>query len=944
MIDSQGRVDTNIRATVRLQFHKEFTLDDAVPLVPYFASLGISHLYTSPLTTARPDSTHCYDVVDPTCINPEIGGEPALKRLVRELKQHQMGLILDVVSNHMAVGGSANRWWLDVLEWGTISPYSRFFDIDWHSHDPFMKGLILLPFLRTDYGEVLANNEITVHYDQHTGEFYAAHYDHRFPLYPPSYESILALSTQRELRALAAKFGQLEYDLAARPRASELKNELRRRADLDSGMLSINECLTAFESSVSENRNRLHELLEQQHYRLAGWRTASDDINWRRFFDINELCGLRVEDPVVFEATHEKIFDMISAGWIDGLRIDHVDGLANPRAYCRKLNRRIGRLLSERNRNTPEKSFPIYIEKITGECERIPTGWGVAGSTGYDFSNQVSLLQHDPAGESVLTRLWEETSQRPANFMAEVYEAKKLLLTTALAGDFETVAQGLLQIAREQAETRDLTLGSIRRALTELVAHFPVYRTYVGPCGRSADDELFFRAAVKCAGETLSAADWPTLERIDQWLGTETLRQLRPGSSRTLRRQVLTRFQQLTSPAAAKSVEDTAFYRAGVLLSRYDVGFDAQNFSAPVESFHYECQQRLRHFPHSLLNTATHDSKRGEDVRTRLAVLSERASWFAEKLQQWRAMAEPLLRLTPEGPAPTPGDEAILYQTLLGSWPLTLDPRNQAGLRIYLERLLQWQQKALREAKLQSSWSAINQAYESACADFLTRLLTSPDTQQLRDSIAEAALAIAPAGALNSLSQCLLRMTCPGVPDLYQGTELWDFNLVDPDNRRRVNFDLRIKALNQARDFPELLAQWRDGHIKQWLIAKTLDTRKKHPRLFSLGTYLELPVKGEKGGHIVAFARCLEDDFALIAAPVRSACLLDGDNSPRVGADHWHDTFIELPEALQANTMHSAFGGPDIEVLSGRILVADLLQNFPVNFLLSRKIEQEANS
>ncbi|HDZ56083.1 MAG TPA: malto-oligosyltrehalose synthase [Pseudomonas xinjiangensis] len=932
---------TDLRATIRLQFHKGFTLDDAVPLVGYFAKLGVSHIYASPLLTARAGSMHGYDVVDPTRINPELGGEEALQRLIEELRSHRMGLILDIVSNHMAVGGHANPWWLDVMEWGPMSPYAHFFDIQWQSQDPLMQGQLLVPFLRTDYGEVLASGEIELHFDAVEGTFYASHYEHHFPLYPPTYAILLKTTDNPILQEIGQKFAALESTSGAWKTAQALRRELSERAHTAEMQQAIEQAMATFYPKTDGGKQALHQLLERQHYRLASWRTASDDINWRRFFDINELGGLSVENPDVFEATHAKIFELVEKGWINGLRIDHVDGLANPRAYCRKLRRRVTGLLHKRPAGLIGEQFPIFVEKIIGEGESLPTDWGVNGTTGYEFMNQVSLLQHDPRGEKTLTELWARISGRPADFMEEVYEARKLVLAGSLAGDLETVAQGLLQIARHDIDTRDLTLGSIRRALTELIAHFPVYRTYAGACGRSVEDQQFFDMAFEGAREELSEADWPILDKLDYWLGGQPLRAVPQGNQRHLRQKILARFQQLTSPAAAKAVEDTACYRAGVLLSRYDVGYDPQQFSAPVQTFHDECLRRLDDFPDNLLTTATHDNKRGEDTRARLAVISERADWFAEQVQHWHELALPLRQELADGIAPSPADELIIYQTLLGSWPPEVDPDNAEQMTIYLERLTGWQEKALREAKLKSSWSAPNGPYETACREFLGSLLTANDARELRHALAAAAASLAPAGALNSLTQTLLRMTVPGVPDLYQGAEFWDFNLVDPDNRRPVDFAPRIRSLNDMPEKSELVEHWRDGRIKQWLIRCVLSVRSIQPQLFSLGAYIPLEVEGEHAGRVIAFARRYEGDYMIIIAPLHVAGLLAGQPTPHVRPDQWGDTRVRLPGQLNGNSLTGVFASQDITTRDGCVALSEVLAEFPVNLLCSTPHCQE---
>jgi (1->4)-alpha-D-glucan 1-alpha-D-glucosylmutase len=918
---------TELRGTMRLQFHKGFTLDDALPLVPYFARLGISHLYASPLLAARPGSMHGYDVIDPSRINPELGGEAALVRLVDALHAAGMGLILDIVSNHMAVGGDANPWWLDVLEWGRNSPFASFFDIQWHSHDPLLAGQLLVPFLRSDYGEALSSATLPLNFDEQHGRFYVEHFEHRLPITPPSYGDILRASDDPVLTGLGQRFAMLGTNTDMREQANALCSELAEWARTPAHRALLQPLLERYRSHGSAGQQRLHRLLERQHYRVASWRTAADDINWRRFFDINELGGLRVERPEVFEQVHVKIFELIEHGLVDGLRIDHIDGLANPRTYCTRLRRRVERLRGSRAAST----FPIYVEKILGHGETLPLDWSVDGSTGYEFMNQVSLLQHDPRGEQPLRELWTQFSGRPELFQDEVLEARRLVLNGSLAGDVEEVAQRLLQVARDDIATRDLTLGSIRRALLELIVHFPVYRTYAQACGRSTQDQRLFQQALDGAHSTLAEADWPLLEHFDRWLGGEPLRELPPGRARTLRAQVLTRFQQLTSPAAAKAVEDTAFYRTGVLLSRYDVGFDAEHFSRPAEDFHHACRVRAQHHPHSLLSTATHDHKRGEDSRARLAVLSERAPWFAEQVRQWAAQSSSL-RGDTSSEAPSRGEELILYQVLLGSWPLELGPDDGPGLEDYLARMRTWQQKALREAKLNTAWSAPNEAYEAACADFLQRLLTSSEGRELRQALVDTVNAIAPAGALNSLVQCLLRLTTPGVPDLYQGCEYWDFSLVDPDNRRPVDFAARARSLEAQARAPALLETWRDGRVKQWVIQRMLCLRREFPLLFSCGDYRPVVVEGKHANHVLAFTRSHGQEHMLVVVPRLTSGLLDGCTVLHIPAQRWADTRLLLPPELSGLSLSSSLFPCQI-TRTHPLPVAEVLAEFSANVL-----------
>lgn len=910
-----------LRATLRLQFHKGFTLEQAVPLVPYFAQLGISHIYASPLLAARAGSMHGYDVVDPTQVNPELGGEPALRRLVSTLREHNMGLILDIVSNHMAVGGNDNPWWLDLLEWGRLSPYGEFFDIQWHSPDPLMEGQLLLPFLGSDYGVALQDGTLKLHFNAQTGSFFVEHYDHHFPICPNDYGEIL--KHEETLKPLADRFSALSYQTDAHSLAVPLKDELRQLASDAQVLQAIENNLKHYDSTTDEGFQALHQLLERQSYRLASWRTAADDINWRRFFDINELGGLRVERPAVFEATHGKIFQLVAEGLVDGLRIDHIDGLADPRGYCRKLRRRLDLI-------APDRHLPIYVEKILGAGETLHRDWAVDGTTGYEFMNQLSLLQHDPDGEHVLGELWQRRTERPAAFIEEAQLARQQILNGSLASDCESVAQALLQVARDDLMTRDLTLGAIRRVLQALIIHFPVYRTYISATGRSAQDDVFFQQAMDGARPTLSEADWPVLDCVAAWLGGTPWRRKPLGRSRKILKHACVRFQQLTSPAAAKAVEDTALYRSAVLLSRNDVGYNTEQFSAPVSDFHEVNQRRLAEFPDNLLATATHDHKRGEDTRARLAVISERSHWYAEQIELWRALARPV---RVDDQVPSAGDELILYQALLGSWPLDLRDDDHEGFADYAKRIWQWQQKALREAKLQSSWSAPNEAYENATQAFTEKLLTGEDGELLRAALAKTVNSIAAAGALNGLAQTLLRMTVPGVPDLYQGNEFWDFSLVDPDNRRPVDYAAREQSLQEQLPPVELLTHWRDGRIKQALIAQVLNLRAEHAELFRHGSYQALEVLGDQAHNVLAFAREHEGKHAIVIVPIRCATLLENSAVPQVDALRWGDTRVVLPFDASDTNLKGLFSSRAV-TKNRELNISDALGDVPVNLFI----------
>lgn len=908
---------TDIRATLRLQFNHQFTLDDALPWLDYFARLGISHLYSSPLLAAQPGSMHGYDAVDPTRISDELGGEAALRRLVAGLRQNGMGLIVDTVANHMRIG-DANPWWQDVLEWGLGSPYAHFFDIRWHSDDPLLDQQVLLPCLGEDYIDELRAGNIRLDYQagngqDKTGRFLLRYGEQRFPVCPSSYGMILSHSGSAALQALAPRFVELHQHPLARHLAHALCQQLAAQA---AEVGTLDSLLAAYR----DDWRSLHRLIEQQHYRLANWRVAADDINWRRFFDINELVGLRAERPDVFEASHAYLLRLMDEGLIDGLRIDHLDGLADPRGYCRRLWRATG-------------GAAVYVEKILGPGESLPQGWNVRGTTGYDFMNQVSLLQHDARGEPPLRHLWQEISGRHEGFAAEVRQARERVLNSLFAGDREDLAQQLWRIARFDLASRDIPLGSIRRALYQLLAAFPVYRTYAGARGRSEQDQRFFTQAREQAQQHLEQSDWRTLAWLERVLGGEALRALPPGPLRQLRRLTLERFQQLTPPIAAKALEDTAGYRSAAALGRNDVGFDPGLLGSDVQAFHAACQERLRDFPQAMLATATHDHKRGEDCRARLAVLSERPEWFAERVWDWWKLAAPLRKHLDRGPAPSGGDELMLYQCLLGSWPLELSCEDSEGLRAYHQRVEQWQRKAIREAKLDSDWSAPNQAYEQVCGDFLAGILLEDAGAALRAAIAGAARALMPAGALNGLAQCLLRNTTPGVPDLYQGNEFWDFSLVDPDNRRVPDFATREAALEGAADWHALLQDWRDGRIKQALLAHALGLRKRWPGLFAQGDYLPLEVRGEHATQVAAFARQHAGQHLLVVVPRCASALLGDSPLPHIPAEGWRDTRLHLPSSLAA-LRWNGLGGP-VDPHDGEPRLAQLLRDFPVNLLIS---------
>ncbi|MDY6922467.1 MAG: malto-oligosyltrehalose synthase [Pseudomonadota bacterium] len=808
------------RATYRLQFHKDFTFDDAVEIVPYLADLGISHVYASPILTARAGSMHGYDGVDPTAINPELGGEAGFRRLCAALAGRGLGVIVDIVPNHVAVGGADNRWWLDVLEKGRDSAFADWFDIDFDGPEPELQGKVLAPFLGSTYAEALADGSLTLVWDEALQKLAFAYGPHRFPLRPEDY----------------AEVGGSD------PAAADL--------------------------SAWNEPDRLHALLERQNFRLALWSVAGDIINWRRFFDISELAGLRMENPATFEAVHAVIFGLYAEGLIDGVRIDHVDGLSDPAAYCRTLRSRLDELAADRPAKAAVGPAYIVVEKILAVGEALPDDWGVQGASGYDFMNQVSALQHDPDGAAPLTALWTEISGRAAAFETEETAARVEILTGAFEGQLTAAARALRRLAAARTDTRDLTTAAFRRALIRWITHLRVYRSYAtgradGPPPGEAVDRALDLARADARAETAA---------IDFIAGP--LHGPRDASEATA--DTVRRLNQLTAPVTAKAVEDTAFYRYGRLLSRNDVGFDPTRLSMTPEEFLQSGVDRAADWPHAMLATATHDHKRGEDVRARLAVLSEIPDAWATAVRSWFATNA---GVRPPGLAPD--DEYQLYQTLVGAWPTGLAADDAAGLGAFAGRIEAWREKSLREAKLRSSWACPDGDYEAASRDFIRALLDPRRSPAFLSDLTAFTSRIAPAGAINGVVQAALRCLWPGVPDLYQGAELEDLSLVDPDNRRPVDYGRVARLLaDEATGAP--------GAMKLRTIARLLAARAADPELFARGSLEPVTVEGARAGRLLAFRRSFAGRGFVAAVPLRIADALEGGSSP--GRAWWGDT------------------------------------------------------
>lgn len=927
------------RATARLQLHKDFTLDDAANTIDYYASLGISHIYASPILTARPGSTHGYDIVDPTRINPELGGEPALRRLVQTIRDAGLGLIIDIVPNHMGVGGADNPWWLHVLEWGNHSRYARWFDIDWNSPDPTLHGKILLPFLGDQYAQTLRSGDLRLRFDAETGSLYFGYFTHRFPLAPWTYDRVLRHGGPA-LRMAASDFPPIDPEQEnACNKHDERAALLREIGSTQEGREAIEQALASVSPDTPAGVGRLHRLLERQNYKLTWWRNAAEEINWRRFFEVSDLAGVRVELDDVFDATHALIFKLYAEGLIDGVRVDHVDGLADPTAYCRKLHAKLLELSAQRPADAPDTHPYLVVEKILtrGEAgvEILHADWPIDGTTGYEFMDQVGALLHCPDGLPTLNKLWVELASDNDTFATHVINARRQLLRENFVGEFAALTRAVHAVARTEMDTRDISQAAINRVLTEVLVAFPVYRTYWEENGRSPEDLAVIEKTVAEARRNLSAQDQPLLDTLVTLFDTNNIDPDASADALPLRRLAVRRFEQLTPPLAAKAVEDTSFYRYGRLLSRNEVGSDPDYFSSSIADFHAFNLRRAKTHPNTMLATATHDHKRGEDVRARLAVLSEAADEWAETVRRWtRLHTDFRLRLQGEDEtvtlvAPSLGDEIMLYQMIIGAWPFELDTDDAEALNQYAERLGAWQQKALREAKRHSSWAAPNEEYEQACRQFLTSLFHREQSGTFLDEVVDWVNRITPAGIANSLTQTLLRLTSPGMPDLYQGTEFWDFSLVDPDNRRPVDFAERVKQLKDAAQMAH--EGWHQRQLKQPLIHAALTLRAKDSDVFAKGDYVPLQVEGPLSDHVVAFLRQYEGRTILVATLRMNYKLVGEDLKLLEEVGNAEPGYLVLPSIVPGQYANVLTG--KLVNVSARIRLSDLLGDYPVALL-----------
>ncbi|MGO4524272.1 malto-oligosyltrehalose synthase [Microvirga sp. 2MCAF35] len=901
------------RATYRLQFHKDFTFDDAVKIVPYLAKLGISHVYSSPIQTAAPGSTHGYDIVDHSTINPELGGEEGFRRLSTALKEHGLKLLLDIVPNHMGVGGKDNGWWLSVLEWGRFSPVAEAFDIDWER--PGADGKLIVPSLGGLYGEVLEKGELQLKLDAMEGSFSVWHWEHRFPIRPTTYPVVLDLALAAladetrtgELRVLTERLRALEDSASSPEKAETIKRELAQavaaspavRKAIDSAVAVVNGV-----AGQAESFNILHRLLEAQAYRLSYWRVASSDINYRRFFDINTLAGIRVEIPEIFEKTHELIVRLVDDGLVHGLRIDHIDGLADPESYTRALQRKVG------------PGFFVAVEKILEPGEELRP-WPVAGTSGYDVLNVIDGILVDGEAGDTFEQIYRKASGLQGSYDDLLKQAKVEITGKNFASEVEVLVSDIKAIADADRRTRDYTAFSLRQALVEIIASFPVYRSYLGEREPAQEDIRLIGETVREAQQSSTLPD----RGMHDFIAAALLGKAKadPADIRRFRR----RFQQLTGPVMAKSLEDTLFYRYGRLIALNEVGGDPGHFGLSPQAFHRSNADRARDWPHAMIATATHDTKRGEDARARLLALSEMPEEWARALDLWRDVIGPHLSEVEGAPAPDANDQVILLQALLGAWPLELlESTDGKQLKAFQERMEEYLTKALREAKRHTSWVAPNEAYEGAARQLLHAVL-DPKNRVL-DRLQPLARRLSRLGMLNGLSRTILKMTLPGVPDIYQGTEFWDFSLVDPDNRRPVDYEARIKALDTNEPVATLMKTWPDDRIKQRVLMRLLHDRAASPDLYAEGDYRPLSVTGKLSTHLLGYLRQRGETALAIIVPRLWNGLADSEG---LFPDQitWGDTAIPLPHGRWKNVLT----GEDILITSDRETIASLMGTLP---------------
>jgi (1->4)-alpha-D-glucan 1-alpha-D-glucosylmutase len=977
-------------ATYRLQLHRGFDFQDARRLLPYLDALGISDVYASPYLRARTDSSHGYDVTDHSMLNPALGSAADYAAFTAELRRRGLGQVLDVVPNHMGIGEASNAWWMDVLENGPSSYYAGFFDIHWHpSVQPALEDKVLLPILGDQYGRILEKGELRLTYE--AGAFFLNYWENKLPLAPASYIPIL----EHELGALTARLGEEDAHVlelqsiltalrhlpprGARERARIL--EKRREKEIVKRRLAalvaaspevqaaIAAALTALNGRSGDPRSfdALDRILDDQAYRLAFWRVAAEEINYRRFFDVNQLAALRMEDPQVFAETHRLILRLVAEGHATGLRIDHPDGLLDPAGYFRRLQEaRFLQLSAEALGEEPPPELrgallaafraevaatppetrtagghptlacPLFLvaEKILAREEPLPPDWLVHGTTGYEFANAATGLLVDTGAARAFTNLYSGFTEQRTRYADLVNSSKKMIMLVSLASEINTLAHGLDELSERNRWYRDFTLNSLTFAIREVIASLPVYRTYLNcETERAAPrDRAYIEAAVRDArrrNPRTAAEIFDFLRDILLLKYPENVDE----AGRNAQCDFVLKFQQTSGPVMAKGVEDTAFYIYNRLVALNEVGGEPDRFGTPLAEFDRFNAERAARTPYALLATSTHDTKRSEDVRARMSVLSELPREWRVALARWHRLNRRHKATLEEGEAPTRNDEYLLYQTLLGAWPL--EEMDAAAYASFVRRLQAYMLKATKEAKANTSWVNSNEAYDRAVADFVAAILRRGRNPFLKDFL-PFERRIRRYGLFNALSQTLLKLTSPGVPDIYQGNEVWDFSLVDPDNRRPVDFERRaalLRALQRRRPSPslarELVGTLEDGRIKLHVTQAALAARRANPELFTCGAYVPLPAAGARAENVCAFRREHAGRRALVVAP-RFYTRLAGEGAEPLGALAWADTTLEAPDGRYRD----AFTGERLRVRGGSVALAELCAHFPVALLL----------
>ena len=884
-------VPRELRATYRLQLRNGVGFDEVRDLVPYLAELGVSHLYASPYLQATQGSTHGYDIVDPTRVDEQLGGAEAHERMCEALLAAGLGQVIDIVPNHMAIAGRENPWWWDVLENGPSSRYASYFDVDWEASEDRWPNKVLLPVLGDHYGRVLEDGQLRLAHA--AGAFVVCYEDHVVPIDPSSLAGLLGEVAERSGSHLLAFIAQGHAGL---PRPTVTARQAVERRHRDKAVLftllarlcdeepAVAGSIDAAVTRLNADPDALDALLEQQNYRLAYWRSASRDLGYRRFFDIKDLAGLRVEVPEVFAASHALPVEWVQRGWVHGLRIDHPDGLRDPSEYFRRL------------REACPNAW-IVAEKILEPGEHLPATWPIAGTTGYDFLNLAAGLFVDPRGEAELTRLHDEVTGQPHAFTELAPASKRQVLEDLLGSEVNRLVNLLVAVCERHRRHRDYTRPELRAALTEIAVHFPVYRSYVSAGTGEVDD-----ADARHVDHAIEAAIGAGRD-----LDPELFRFLRDvlllGHPGSLESELAMRFQQLTGPAMAKGIEDTAFYRDHRLIALNEVGGDPTRFGVDPAGFHDACARAQQTHPLRMLASTTHDTKRSEDVRARLTLLSEVPERWADAVRRWSQHN----RQHWQGDLPDRSTEYLIYQTLVGAWPIDE------------QRLTGFVQKAVREAKQHTSWTAPNESYEQVVVAFARALL---EDEAFRADLEAFATELVGPGRINGLALTLLKLTAPGVPDIYQGTELWDLSLVDPDNRRPVDFGARRQWLDEVGTLTpeEILARMDEGLPKMWVLRQALRARRLHPHSFGpAGTYQPLLAQGSRAEHAVAFVR---GSRAMTVVPRLVTGLADG----------WGDTVVEVPHGDWRDAMTGdTWSG-------GSVPLSALLGRFPVALLVAGEV------